>query len=148
MRVMVILSLTFLATTAWADSTTDLFRQFDLLGEWAVQCGAAASPDNPHVSTTLVGPDVVVETHNLGTEYAVNTYSILSAKRLDDHRLEVEVIFQPGKNGEARQQLVFQVRGDTRRTIYNKPDEAKKPLVNNGVVLANGIKMPLLKKCQ
>ena len=59
----------------------------------------------------------------------------------------MEVIFQPGTETEERQKLVFQVRKDTRRTMFNQPDNG--PVrVKDGVVLARAAKTPVLNKCE
>ncbi len=71
---------------------------------------------------------------------------MLSAERLSADELSVEVIFQPGTETEERQKLVFLVRKDTRRTMFNQPDNG--PVrVKDGIVLARGAKTPILNKC-
>jgi hypothetical protein len=71
---------------------------------------------------------------------------MLSAERLSPDELSVEVIFQPGTETEERQKLVFRVRKDTRRTIFNQPDNGPER-VKDGIVLARGVKTPILEKC-
>jgi hypothetical protein len=135
------------ATSAAAAAPVDaLFQEFGLFGTWAADCKAPASPANPHVSITVPSPGLVQEEHNLGPNYAVNHYSMLSAERVSPDELSVEVIFQPGTETEERQKLVFRVRKDTRRTMFNQPDNG--PVrVKEGVVLARGAKTPVLNKC-
>ena len=124
-----------------------LFQQFGLFGTWASDCRQPASPANPHVSITTPSPGLVSETHDLGRDYAVNHYSILSAERLSAEQLSVAVIFQPGTETEERQNLVFRVREGTRRTLFNQPDGGA-VRVKDGIELAHGSKTPVLNKCE
>ena len=140
--------LVFAAATAAAAAPVDtLFQEFGLFGTWALDCKQPAAPTNPHVSITTPSPGLVREDHDLGPNYTVNHYSMLSAERISPDELSVEVIFQPGTETEERQKLVFQVRKDTRRTMFNQPDNG--PVrVKDGIVLARGAKTPVLNKCE
>jgi hypothetical protein len=60
--------------------------------------------------------------------------------------LSVNVIFQPGTEVEERQKLVFAVRGNTRRTLFNQTNGGA-VRVKDGIALARGSKTPLLQKC-
>lgn len=124
-----------------------LFKDFGLLGSWAVDCAEAASPTNPHVRITTPAPGVVLEDHDLGASYALNRYSMLSAARAGSDELSVETIFQPGTSVEERQKLVFQVHDGERRTMFNQPDNGA-VRVQDGIVLGRGTKTPVLKKCE
>ncbi len=124
-----------------------LFQQFGLFGTWAPDCGEAASPANPHVGITTPSAGLVLEDHNLGHDYAINHYSMLSAERLSGERLAVEVIFQPGTDAEERQKLVFRIRKGTRRTMFNQPDGGA-VRVKDGIALAHGSRTPVLRKCE
>ena len=148
MRIAAVLMLA--ATTVVAAAQTAavdaLFRQFGLFGSWASDCRAPASPANPHVSITEPSAGLVLESHDLGSNYTINRYSMLSAKRLSAEQLSVEVIFQPGTGEEQRQKLVFLVRKSTRRTMFNQADGG--PVrVKDGIVVARGVKTPVLNKC-
>jgi hypothetical protein len=132
---------------AVAGSVDELFHAFGLFGTWAAHCRQAASPANPHVSITTPSAGLVLESHDLGSDFAINRYSVLSAERLSTERLSVQVIFQPGAEGEERQKLVFRIRDGTRRTMFNQPDGGA-ARVKDGVALANGRRTPLLKKCE
>ena len=135
------------ATSAAAAPVDTLFQEFGLFGTWAPDCKQPATPANPHVSITTPSPGLVREDHDLGPSYTVNRYSMLSAERLSPDELSVEVIFQPGTETEERQKLVFRVRKDTRRTMFNQPDDG--PVrVKDGIVLARGTKTPVLNKCE
>ena len=134
-------------TAAQAAPVDALFQQLGLFGTWASDCGRPASPDNPHVNIATSSPGLVVENYDFGRDYAVNHYSVLSAERLSDDRLSVEVIFQPGTDAEERQKLVFLVHDRRRRTLFNQP-EGGAVRVKDGVVLARGIKTPVLTKCE
>ena len=150
MRIAAVLVLAFttaMPAAAKAAPAEELFRQFNLFGIWAPDCGQAASPANPHVSITTPSPGLVLESHDLGRNYAVNRYSMLSAERLSGERLAVEVIFQPGTADEERQKLVFLIRKDTRRTLFNQP-EGGAVRVKDGIALARGSKTPVLHKCE
>ncbi len=140
--------LVFAAVTSAAAAPVDLlFQEFGLFGTWAPDCKQPATPANPHVSITIPSPGLVQEEHDLGPNYTVNHYSMLSAERLSADELSVEVIFQPGTETEERQKLVFQVRKGTRRTMFNQPQDG--PVrVKDGIVLARGAKTPVLEKCE
>jgi hypothetical protein len=131
---------------AYASSVEELFHQFSLFGIWANDCSAPATPGNPYVSITAPSAGLVREDHNLGSDYAVNRYSVLSAEKVSATGLSVKVIFQPGTEGEERQNLVFSVRDNTRRTIFNRTDGGT-VRVKNGIALARGSKTPLLHRC-
>lgn len=128
-------------------SVEELFNESGLFGIWATDCKLPATPGNPHVNIVMPSPGIVFEEHDLGSDFAVNRYSVLSAKRVSANRLAVEVIFQPGGDNEERQKLEFQIGKATRRTMFNQT-EGGDVRVKNGVALAHGIKTPLLKKCE
>lgn len=124
-----------------------LFQQFGLFGTWAEDCGAPASPANPHVKISQPAPGVILEDDDLGPDNTVNRYSVLSAERLSDTRLSVVVLFRPGTENQERQHLVFAIRDHTRRTVFNKV-EGGPVRVKDGIALWNGSKTPLLHKCK
>lgn len=128
-------------------TTEELFNSFGLFGTWAADCKREAAFDNPHVTVTMPGPGLILEDHNLGNDNAVNRYSILSAEKLSDTRIAVQVIFQPGRETEERQRLVLAVHDGTRRTLFTQPLDG--PVrVSDGVVAAYGVATPLLRKCE
>jgi hypothetical protein len=133
--------------SANADSVDQLFEQFGLFGSWAPDCSRPATPSNPHVSITTPSSGLVLEDHNLGPDFSVNRYSVLSAERVSATGISVEVIFQPGTEVEERQKLVFSVRDNTRRTMFNQGDGGT-VRVKDGIALARGSKTPLLRKCE
>ncbi len=89
----------------------------------------------------------MLEDHNLGPDFSVNRYSVLSAEKVSASSISVEVIFQPGTEVEERQKLVFSVHDNTRRTIFNQANGGT-VRVKDGVALARGSKTPLLRKCE
>jgi hypothetical protein len=127
-------------------SVEDLFREFDLLGNWAINCELPAAPTNPHVRILISNPGLVQEEHDLGDEFAINRYSILAASRLSPERLSIEVNFRPSDGDEQRQKLILLIRKATRRTMFNQP-EGGEVRVKDGVALAHGVKTPVLRKC-
>jgi hypothetical protein len=136
-----------LANSAAADpSVEDVFRSFDLIGDWAMHCKQPASPDNPHVAISSPSPGQVLEEHTLGDEYAINRYSVLSAAKLSSERLSVEVIFGPGTENEQRQKLILRIRKGTRRTMFNQPEDGE-VRVKDGIALSRHTRTPLLRKC-
>jgi hypothetical protein len=135
------------AATGGEPSPEQLFQQFGLFGTWASNCQAPASPANPHVEITEPSPGVILEDHHLGEDYIVNRYSVLSAEKLSDTRLSVEVLFHPGADDQERQKLTFAIRDQTRRTVFNQV-EGGAVRVKDGVVLPQGINTPLLHKCK
>jgi len=150
MRIVAAIVLAFFTAVpaaATTPSVEDLFRQFGLFGDWASNCKQPATPANPHVSVTTPSAGLVLESHDLGADFALNRYSVLAAQRIAAERLSVNVIFQPGTAGEERQRLEFLVHAGTRRTMFNQPDGG--PVrVKGGIVLARGSKAPLLRKCE
>ena len=145
--VFVLAAATVISAAAEAASIEVLFQQFGLFGTWAIDCAQAASPGNPHVSITAPSLGLVLEDHDLGADYTINQYRMLSAERLSGERLAVEVIFQPGTAAEERQKLVFLVRDRTRRTMFNQP-EGGEVRVKDGIALAHGNRTPVLRKCE
>jgi len=143
----VLAAATVMPDAAKAASTEELFQEFGLFGIWAADCQQAASPANPHVSITSPSAGLVLENHDIGPVYAINRYSVLAAERLSAERLSVDVIFQPGAEGEERQKLVFRIRDGTRRTLFNQPDGGA-ARVKDGVAVANRGRTPLLRKCE
>ncbi len=135
-----------MSTSANATSVEELFQKFGLFGTWAGDCSQPPSPTNPHVSITTPTAGLVLEDHDLGPDFAINNYSVLSAEMVSETRLSVEVIFQPGSETEERQRLVFQIRDGTRRTMFNQPDGGM-VRVKDGIALARGTKTPILNKC-
>jgi hypothetical protein len=148
MRIVAALAFAVLSLTpaAAASPIEELFNGFGLFGNWAADCKQPATPANPHVSISLPSPGLVLEDHDLGPDFAVNRYSVLSAERISPTSLSVEVIFQPGGENEERQKLVFLVRDGTRRTMFNQV-EGGPVRVKDGVALAHGRRTPLLRKC-
>lgn len=145
--VILLVAATVTLATAQTAAVDALFQQFGLFGTWALNCGQPASPANPHVSITIPSPGLVTESHDLGRDYTVNRYSVLSAERLSAEQLAVAVVFQPGTDDEERQKLVFLVRKGTRRTLFNQPDGGA-VRVKDGIVVSRGSKTPMLKKCE
>jgi hypothetical protein len=128
-------------------STEAVFRQFALLGTWAVDCKRPAAPDNPHISDTVLSPGVVLERHDLGPDNEVNRYSVLSAEPLSKTQVALQVLFQPGGANEQRQRLVLVVRDGTRRTMFNQAVDGP-VAVKDGVAVRFGLPTPLLRKCK
>ncbi len=128
-------------------SVEEVFRAFGLFGTWAVDCKQPARIANPRISITAPNAGTVLEDHDLGSGVARNRYSVLSAQRVSATRLSVAVTFQPGAGGEERQKLAFLIRNGTRRTMFNQP-EGGPVRVLDGVALAQGVKTPVLRKCE
>lgn len=132
-------------TKAPTKTPAEVFAHYGLFGDWAVDCAAKASPSNPHVSVKRETGEIV-ETHDLGPDYAMNSYRVIEAKELSPTRVSVDVSFQAADRTAQPQQLVFFVRGDTRRTLFTKVEDG--PVrVKNGVVVGFGTRTPRLKKC-
>lgn len=151
MRVAIGVSVAWIFVTAAsadpAATVEQVFDSFGLFGTWASNCAADAAPANPRVTILMPTPGIVFEEHNLGADYAVNRYSVLTAQKVAADRVSVDVIFQPGTADEERQTLEFQVHNGTRRTLFNQPDGGA-PRVRGGVALATGARTPLLRKCE
>ena len=128
-------------------SVEELFNAFGLFGRWANTCAAPATPDNPYVTIKTPTTGLVLEDHDLGPDYTVNRYSVVAAQKVGPERLSVEVIFQPGAEGEERQTLEFLVRGATRRTMFNRTADGT-VRVKGGIAVAMGTRTQLLRKCE
>lgn len=135
------------AATSEGPAPEQLFREFGLFGTWATICEFPASPTNPHVEISELSPGVIVEDHHLGKDYSVNRYSVLSAEKLSDTRVGVEVLFNPGGNDQERQRLIWVIKDKTRRTVFNQPDRGA-VRVREGITLPRGMDTPLLHKCK
>lgn len=144
--VLVLAAATAMPAAAQAASADLLFQQFGLFGTWAIDCQQPALPANPHVSITTPSVGQVQEDHDLGPNFAINHYSIVSAEQGSAEQLSVAVIFQPGVEDEERQKLTFLIRKNTRRTIFNQPDGGA-VRVKDGIALAHGSQTPALKRC-
>lgn len=145
--VMMFAAVAAMPATAKSASVEVLFQEFGLFGTWAPDCAEPASPANPHVSITTPGAGQVLEDHDLGTGFAVNRYSMVSAQRLSAERLLVETIFSPGVGAEERQKLIFRVHGQMRRTMFNRTGDGELR-VKGGIALPDGSKTPVLRKCE
>ena len=144
---LVLVLLVALANMATAASVEEVFQEFGLFGTWATDCNSPATPGNPHVTITVPSAGLVLEDHNLGPDFAVNRYSVLSAEQVSQTSVSVYVIFQPGTEIEERQRLVFAVNNNTRRTMFNQ-SAGGAVRVKDGVAVARGSKTPLLRKCE
>ena len=133
--------------TGKGPSPEAVFQQFGLFGTWASDCAAQPSPANPHITISQPAPGVILEDHDLGPHNVVNRYSILAAHRLSATRLSLQVIFQPGREGEERQKLVWRVKDGTLRTLFNQP-RGGPVRVKDGVAVNFGIATPMLRKCK
>ena len=150
MRLVSALALLLLATRAVAQETPGvaaLFKDYGLLGEWAIDCKSKASPENPHVRVSEDDEGNIVELHDLGEDYRVNAYRMLAAKRLSQTEVSVEALFDPGSDAEQKQDLTFSVHDGTRRTVFTRV-EGGPVRVKNGVAIGFGAKTPRLSKCQ
>ncbi|HET9716713.1 MAG TPA: hypothetical protein VFP60_11070 [Pseudolabrys sp.] len=142
-----LLALLLTSENATGASVEEVFQQYGLFGTWATDCSRPATPGNPHVVITTPSEGLVLEDHNLGPDFAVNRYSVLSAQPIAATSLAVHVIFQPGSEMEERQKLIFSIHKNTRRTVYNQA-ESGAVRVKDGVALAGGSKTPTLRKCR
>jgi len=150
MRLVVVIgvaALVALPEIANAASVQEVFQEFGLFGTWAMDCNSPATPGNPHVTITTPSAGLVLEDHDLGGDFAVNRYSVLSAEPVSQTNVSVQVIFQPGTTVEERQKLVFAMGNNTRRTIFNQSDGGA-IRVKDGIAVARGSRTPLLRKCE
>lgn len=128
-----------------------VFRDFNLLGNWAVACDQLASPSNPHVNVSAPGGGLIVESHDVGADFAPNLYHVIAARRLDKRDVEAKALFRPGSEGEEEQTLVLRIAKDkkgvdTRRTMFNRAGDGVR--VKNGVAVRSGAKTAVLKRCE
>lgn len=148
MRIVCVIALVLLSLPAVAQDkagVAGLFQEYGLLGEWAVDCKADASPSNPHVEVSADEGNVV-ERHDLGSGYRTNEYRMLSARRVSPMQVSVEALFEPGSEGEQKQDLTFSVHDGTRRTVFTRV-EGGSVRVKDGLIVGHGVKTPRLRKC-
>ena len=117
--VLVLAAATAMPAAAQTAPVDALFQQFGLFGIWAADCQQPASPVNPHVSITTPSPGLVSESHDLGPNYTINHYSMVSAERVSAEQL----------------------------ALFNQPDGGA-VRVQDGIALAHGSKTPVLNKCE
>ena len=132
------------AAAAPAASTEALFKRFGLFGTWAVDC-AAASPDNPHVNITTPSAGLILEDHDSArTMPSIGT--ALSAEKLSGTQIAVQVIFQPGKDDEERQKLVWACTAPrcARCSTSRRGTGAGRRRRGGGY----GVATPVLRKCE
>jgi len=142
-----VLAALLLAPAAAKPSTVvRVLQEFDLFGAWASDCDGDASPANPHVSVTMSAPGEVLEQHDFGLGYEPNRYRILSARRLDKERLQVETLFEQEGAEPQRQRIIMRFEDGRRRTIFTAP-KGEEPRVLNGIAIASGAPTPQLRKC-
>ncbi len=144
---LVLAAVTNPAHSPTAADVAALFKDYRLFGEWAVDCKAQASPENPHVTVSEPEPGHVVERHDLGSHYGANTYRMLDAHRVSATRIAIEAVFQPGSEAEQKQELVLSVRDGVRRTMFTQIAGGA-VRVKNGAVVGYGVKTPRLRKCE
>jgi len=127
-----------------------VFRDFNLLGDWAVACDKPASPSNPHVNVSAPGGGLIVENHDVGPDFAPNLYHVITAVRAGKDLIEARALFRPGTEGEEAQTLVMRIAKDrkgtdTRRTMFNRGDDGVR--VKDGVAVRSGAKTAVLRRC-
>ena len=142
----IVLAAAVVMPAAEAAPVDELFQQFGLFGTWAPDCGQAGLAGQSACQHYDAERGTGARGPRSRLRFAVNRYSMLSAERLSDERLSVEAIFQPGNDAEDHEQLIFLVRGRTRRTIFNQPDGGA-ARVKDGIALPGGSKTPVLNKC-
>jgi hypothetical protein len=129
--------------TSPPQSIPDTLEAFGFFGRWAPDCSRPAALDNSRrvVMRTLGGG--VSFTDSLGEKFVANTYVVLKATVTapDTIVLQIEL------NDKIQQDLTMVSRNGKIRTMINKPLASDKPVVEGGVVLANGQKTPWLSRC-
>lgn len=148
MRLVILLALVLLSLPSAAQDKSDvaaLFKDYGLIGEWAVDCKADASPSNPHVEVADDDGNIV-ERHDLGSGYRVNAYRVLGAHRVSATEVSVQALFEPDSEAEQKQDLTFSVHDGTRRTLFTRV-EGGPVRVKDGRVVGHNLKTPRLNKC-
>ena len=123
-----------------------VLRDAGMFGTWAVDCQAAPTPANPHVSMLMADSGSVIARHELGGDFEISTYQVVAAMRLSKTRVSVDVLFKPGSAREQEQSLVFAIENETRRTMFNRIAGGA-VVVKDGIVAGHNVKTPVLKKC-
>jgi hypothetical protein len=134
-----------LSTPDQIQTVTELFRQYELFGEWAHDCTKPLSDKNHYVDVINPSSGPIIESHRFGPHWAPNNYIILSARAVSADVISVRTVVWPGTKEQEINDLVFLVGGDTRRTISNQP-EGKALRVQRGIQPDNR-ETPTLYKC-
>lgn len=134
------------AAVAATSPAARIYRNLGLFGTWAPNCGAPASPDNPHVNVVSGDKGLVLEQDDFGADYEVNRYLIVAARRMKNRQLAVDALFAQGRTEPQRQLIIMHVADKRRRTMFTGTADAA-PLVKDGIALANGKPTPQLNKC-
>lgn len=125
-----------------ATPEAERLEQYGFLGEWAVRCGAPASPSNVHRRAFISASGEPGFTEWLGENFAENVYRILAAER-DGNQVVLDIEL----NGKITQRLTM-IREDGRiRTLTNELGDGR-VVVKNGKIVANGAPTPWLTLCQ
>jgi hypothetical protein len=131
------------APAAHAGSLRQTLEEFGFMGSWAQDCERPADRENVWREVTLT-EDGARFTESLGAGFVPSSYRVLSATRSapDSIVLSIEL------NGHIRQDLTMVRRGDRIRTMVNQPLGSSAPVVQDGIVTANGLATPWLTRCE
>lgn len=131
-------------TDAEAGSIGRTLTEFGFMGSWAQDCGRPADRDNIWRQASPIDDGGAIFTESLGEGFQPSIYRILAVRRT----LSDTVVLTIELNSKIRQDLTMVLRGNRIRTMTNHPAGLAKPVVKDGVVIANGAATPWLTRCE
>lgn len=132
-----------LAPVAHAGSLRQTLQDFGFVGSWAKDCGRPADRENVWREITLT-EDGARFTESLGAGFVPSSYRVLAAARRGPDTIVLSIEL----NGKIEQDLTMVRHGDRIRTMVNQPAGSSDPVVQDGVVTANGLSTPWLTRCE
>jgi hypothetical protein len=136
-----------LATSAQAQSTSEILEQFGFSGTWSPRCDQAPSPQNGLRRITVTPAGRVRFRESFGKLYRENVYDVLGVAPEGSDRLTIRARL----NGRVTQDLVIVREDDRMRIVSNRLVDGKNAgtfLVHDGTVAASGAPTPWMTRCR
>jgi hypothetical protein len=133
----------FAAPSALASSVRDTLEVFGFFGVWAPDCSRPPDLDNSWRTAVPVAAGDIRFSESVGENYQPNRYRIISASRPAPQTLVLRIEL----NDNIVQDLTMAREDGRIRTMTNKPLASTRPVVMDGVILANGQPTPWLTRC-
>jgi hypothetical protein len=135
-------ALLFLALCpAHAATVQEVFKKFDLLGNWSADCTKPVGPQNPYVTHRALGADRMQRGPMFDSTTPPTLFVVDQAA--EGKPGELAFSFKDGKN---RVNLVVRVEHNRMRTMERALDNGQKPIVN-GRQADDGRDTPWFNKC-
>jgi hypothetical protein len=128
-------------SSAHAATVQEVFKKFDLLGNWALDCSKPASPQNPYITHRAFGDRVQ---RGPMTDPASQPAMFVVDQAAEGKPNEVAFSFLMDAKNHAN--LVVRVEGKRMRTMERTHDNGEKP-ISDGRQTADGRETPWFNKC-